>query len=419
MADDSKDSSSETPTSKSGRINEESNKRAPTSDRKLRGGWGGGRKKAKIDTKIAKNRGVLVVSAFEDYAFDYGLRVGDRITMINGESVFNKDVDEVRNMLRGEPETQVTLRFERDAKRPMTTESSATEIGAPAPANYPYGSSANPEDPKIPGLRELKPTGNTVPLSILPEASLAPSLSPATPALLRRSESKLNEPKLLYSDSASRTFEVTLQRTLVRIKDIKLATLLDPVTGAPLAGQQQTQQIRTFGNAPSGNNKDQQSLPSVINAPIGYIQLSGFSQDAGVEVYRAYTSLERQSIAICGQRLSGLVLDLRGNPGGLLSSAVDVASLLVPKGSNLVSAQGRGFSGVLYRSNGDPIRDPAKNTTCNTRKWWYCLCGGNRVWCSTGLGCRRNCWCRPYLRKGSCAKYRELVVQYSTQIHRR
>ena len=37
--------------------------------------------------------------------------------------------------------------------------------------------------------------------------------------------------------------------------------------------------------------------------------------------------------------LKGLVLDLRNNPGGLLSSAVDVASLLVPKESEIVSAR--------------------------------------------------------------------------------
>ena len=111
------------------------------------------------------------------------------------------------------------------------------------------------------------------------------------------------------------------------------------------------------GKAGGGDNN---AAAATIKPPVGYIQLSGFSQDAGLELYRSYVSLERQSFALSGQRLSGLVLDLRGNPGGLLSSAVDVASLLVPKGSDLVSAQGRGFRGVLYRSNGDPIRDPAK-----------------------------------------------------------
>ena len=54
----------------------------------------------------------------------------------------------------------------------------------------------------------------------------------------------------------------------------------------------------------------------------------------------------------------GLVLDLRGNPGGLLTSAVDVATLFVPKGSDIVSAKGRGFPETLYRSKTDPALSP-------------------------------------------------------------
>lgn len=41
-----------------------------------------------------------------------------------------------------------------------------------------------------------------------------------------------------------------------------------------------------------------------------------------------------------------------------MTSAVDVSSLFVPKGSDIVSARGRGFPGVTYRSRVDPILDP-------------------------------------------------------------
>ena len=54
----------------------------------------------------------------------------------------------------------------------------------------------------------------------------------------------------------------------------------------------------------------------------------------------------------------GLVFDLRQNPGGLLTSAVDVASLFVPKGADIVSAKGRGFPSLLYRSRVDPLVSP-------------------------------------------------------------
>jgi carboxyl-terminal processing protease len=56
--------------------------------------------------------------------------------------------------------------------------------------------------------------------------------------------------------------------------------------------------------------------------------------------------------------IQGLVLDLRSNPGGLLTSAVDVATLFVPNGSDIVSAKGRGFPETLYRSKTEPILNP-------------------------------------------------------------
>merc|ERR1712038_260383 len=93
---------------------------------------------------------------------------------------------------------------------------------------------------------------------------------------------------------------------------------------------------------------------------IGYIQLSGFSADAGREVRNSIFALQEaaERASDGGNGLQGLILDLRGNPGGLLTSAVDVSSLLVPKGSEIVSAKGRGFPSVTYRSRVDPILDP-------------------------------------------------------------
>merc|ERR1712038_275169 len=93
---------------------------------------------------------------------------------------------------------------------------------------------------------------------------------------------------------------------------------------------------------------------------IGYIQLSGFAANAGNEVRQSIFALQRaaEEVSDGGNGLQGLILDLRGNPGGLLTSAVDVSSLLVPKGSEIVSAKGRGFPSVTYRSRVDPILDP-------------------------------------------------------------
>ena len=68
---------------------------------------------------------------------------------------------------------------------------------------------------------------------------------------------------------------------------------------------------------------------------VGYIRLERFSRNAGEEVRQAIKELRLDG------ELKGLVLDLRGNPGGLLDAAVDVASKFLPKGSLIVSTRGR------------------------------------------------------------------------------
>ena len=44
-----------------------------------------------------------------------------------------------------------------------------------------------------------------------------------------------------------------------------------------------------------------------------------------------------------------MVLDLRGNPGGLLDSAVEIASYLVPSKSDIVSAKSKNEPEIVYK----------------------------------------------------------------------
>lgn len=67
----------------------------------------------------------------------------------------------------------------------------------------------------------------------------------------------------------------------------------------------------------------------------GYIQIGGFTMDGSRDVRRALESLKSDG------RMKRLVLDLRGNGGGLMSEAVNIVSLFVPKGSLVVSAKGK------------------------------------------------------------------------------
>jgi len=66
---------------------------------------------------------------------------------------------------------------------------------------------------------------------------------------------------------------------------------------------------------------------------IGYIRISAFSRDTATDLKQALEKLRQQ-------KMRGLVLDLRFNPGGLLTSAVDVCNMFISEG-RIVSTQGR------------------------------------------------------------------------------
>lgn len=86
---------------------------------------------------------------------------------------------------------------------------------------------------------------------------------------------------------------------------------------------------------------------------IGYISLrqTRFSEDTAQEVERALTELEARSV-------QAVVLDLRGNPGGLLSQAVAAASLFLPPGAPIVSIHERdGRRDETKFSEGRPVAE--------------------------------------------------------------
>ncbi|MGI8812882.1 MAG: S41 family peptidase [Pyrinomonadaceae bacterium] len=81
-------------------------------------------------------------------------------------------------------------------------------------------------------------------------------------------------------------------------------------------------------------------LPSIrnyfmMNDRVGYVGLTGgFQQTTASELDDAISALKKQG-------MKELLLDLRGNPGGLLPQAIDVVSRFVPDGKTVVSVKGR------------------------------------------------------------------------------
>ncbi len=72
----------------------------------------------------------------------------------------------------------------------------------------------------------------------------------------------------------------------------------------------------------------------IVGNDIAYIQLSDFTPDAAKEVKNALAILKEQGA-------KGVILDLRGNPGGLLIEAVNITNLFLPKGKLVVSTKGK------------------------------------------------------------------------------
>ncbi len=96
------------------------------------------------------------------------------------------------------------------------------------------------------------------------------------------------------------------------------------------------------------------ALPSVeyvgmLNEADGYILLEKFTDGVGQSIRDAYHELKAQG-------MKRLVLDLRGNGGGLMNEAVNIVSLFVPRGSVVVTAKGRSASSEeVYKTTTDPV----------------------------------------------------------------
>ncbi len=73
----------------------------------------------------------------------------------------------------------------------------------------------------------------------------------------------------------------------------------------------------------------------MINDKVGYIKLTMFTDNAAKEVQDALKELKKNP------NLKGVVLDLRGNPGGLLNEAVNICNTFIDKGTNIVNTKGK------------------------------------------------------------------------------
>jgi carboxyl-terminal processing protease len=75
---------------------------------------------------------------------------------------------------------------------------------------------------------------------------------------------------------------------------------------------------------------------------IGYIRVTSFEQNTGLQVHDAIEKLG-------GNNLKGLVIDLRNNPGGLMTAALETASFFLKPGQVILSAKGRNVAETIEK----------------------------------------------------------------------
>ena len=87
----------------------------------------------------------------------------------------------------------------------------------------------------------------------------------------------------------------------------------------------------------------------MVSPTVGFVQLADFTPDAGKEVKNAVVALKEKGA-------KAIILDLRGNPGGLLFEAVNVCNIFLPKGKKVVTTKGKvEDSNIHYETLNPPV----------------------------------------------------------------
>ncbi|EKD30810.1 MAG: hypothetical protein ACD_77C00476G0013 [uncultured bacterium] len=88
----------------------------------------------------------------------------------------------------------------------------------------------------------------------------------------------------------------------------------------------------------------------MVSDTVGYIRIVSFTLDGAKDVKNALLNLKKSG------KMKRLVIDLRGNGGGLLDEAVNIVSLFVPSGTKVVSALGRQKqTDAIYYTKEEPV----------------------------------------------------------------
>ncbi|MBV6646596.1 MAG: PDZ domain-containing protein, partial [Cyclobacteriaceae bacterium] len=158
-------------------------------------------------------------------------------------------------------------------------------------------------------------------------------------------KSGVNTIVMPYKDSPADRAGLKIGDQILKINGIDLADKSSGSISQLLKGQSNSDIVLTIKRL----NKDvtfdvdlKREKITISNVPyfglvtenVGYIRLTDFTTKAGVEVGLALKKLSEDGA-------TKIILDLRGNPGGLLEEAINVSNVFVPKGREIVSTKGK------------------------------------------------------------------------------
>lgn len=149
-----------------------------------------------------------------------------------------------------------------------------------------------------------------------------------------------------YEDSPSYSEGILSGDQILKIDTISTIGLTSTESSALIRGELDTELLLTI-RRPSTNKQIEFNLIrsniivkdvpfwEVSNKGIGYVRIKKFSKNTAKDFRKALT------LILSDKTTKGLIIDLRGNTGGLLSNALNILDQLVPKGENLLKTKGR------------------------------------------------------------------------------
>ena len=167
----------------------------------------------------------------------------------------------------------------------------------------------------------------------------------------------INEP---YANSPAQKYGLVCGDEIIAIDGVPTKGLESKESSDRMKGKPGTKVVFTVKKVHSGDTVDVEIIRERIHFPdveyagmlddtTGYILQTGFTDNVSGEIRTKLQELKKQG-------MKRLVLDLRGNGGGLMNEAVNIVSLFVPKGSLVVTSKGnRPEAYREYRTSTEPV----------------------------------------------------------------